>query len=503
MNIFLDEKIRLVIPRWRDYRTTVRLDELGYFKSRILKREQSDRDSLTERIHAWETNRTTSFASDLVGAAFVIGEYEKASEAARFLLSEGCNASNVAKEIARKILGIAEPTLLGVESEICNPQSTEMRKRLHNLRIQLRNDPRNSIVWADISRIYAILGLKHKAPWAMDIALKISPVNRYILRSAARLHLHLKDPERAHYLLRHAQSIRHDPWVMAAEISVALIMDKTSRLVNLGSKMLQSKNYLPSHITELASAIGTLELRSGNRKTARKLFQQALIKPNENTVAQACWASKRLKAFELDEVYLKGVPLSFEARYIKFSQAKEWEKAVNETRLWLYDQPFSARPAIQGSYIAGIAVEDYVESARIAECGLLANPRDPTLLNNLAFALANQENRIDEAERVFSGINVAELHSHMQVAWHATNGLIMYRKGYPDKGREYYNRAIKMASDLKDKSLKARAAIYLAREEKLCRSSLAESATASAIDYCRGLPDPEIEILLKRVVEQS
>ncbi|MFB3886466.1 MAG: hypothetical protein ACE144_14670 [Thermodesulfobacteriota bacterium] len=57
-----------------------------------------------------------------------------------------------------------------------------------------------------------------------------------------------------------------------------------------------------------------------------------------------------------------------------------------------------------------------------------------------------------------------------------------------------------MASDLKDKGLRARAATYLAREEKLCKSSVAESAIVSAIDYCRGLPDPEIEILLKRLL---
>ena len=377
-----------------------------------------------------------------------------------------------------------------------------MHKQLHNLRVRLKNDPRNSIAWTDLSRIYAILGLPDKSTWAMGIALKISPINRYTLRSATRLYLHLRDPERAHYLLRHAQSIRHGPWIMAAEISVALLMDKTSHLVNLGSKILQSKNYLPFHITELASAIGTLELRTGKRKAARKLFQQALIEPNENTVAQACWASKRLKALDIEEIYLKEVPLSFEARYIMFSQAKEWEKAINETRLWLFDQPFSARPAVQGSYIAGIAIEDYVESARIAECGLLANPRNPTLLNNLAFALANQKNQIEEAEQVFSRINVTDLDVHMQVVWHATKGLIMYRKGYPDLGREYYTQAIKMANDLRDKGLRARAAIYLAREEKLCKSSLAESALAFAIDFSKGLPDPEIEILLKRVVIQ-
>jgi tetratricopeptide (TPR) repeat protein len=264
--------------------------------------------------------------------------------------------------------------------------------------------------------------------------------------------------------------------------------------------MLQSASYLPSQITELASVIGTLELKSGKVKAARKLFQKALDDPNDNVVAQAYWASRRLKAFDLDERYLK-VPLSFEARYISFSQANEWEKAVRETWRWLFDQPFSARPAIQGSYLAGVALENYIESEEIAKCGLIANPNDPILLNNLAFALANQDNKIGEAEEVFSRIETAGLELHKKIVWNATKGLIMYRKGFKGEGREYYLKAIKMATDVGYNELRARAAIYLAREEKLSNSPLAKNAIQDAIEYSKGLLNPEIEILLKRIVQ--
>jgi tetratricopeptide (TPR) repeat protein len=504
MNIFLNEDIRRVIPRWRDYRTTVILGELSPSRSIGVTIKQPAPDSLEERIRDWEANKTTSFASDLVGTAFVMGKYDKAIDAARFLLSKECNASKTAKEIARKVLGLDEqsiPTAVG--SDVCRPETTATHVQLHNLRNLLSHDPRNSIAWAELSLLYAILGTYRKATWAMDVSLALSPSNRYILRAAARLHIHLKDYEQAHYLLLHAQSIRSDPWILASEISVASIMERTSKFVNLAIKMLESKNYPPFHTTELASAIGTLELSAGNRKYARKLFQQALIKPNDNTLAQACWASIRLKAFSLNETYYEQVPLTCEARYIAFSQAKEWKRAIDETWCWLSDQPFSARPAVQGSYIAAIAIEDFVESARIAECGLVANPTHPSLLNNFAFALVNQKNQIDKAEEVFSRINLANLDSHMKIVWNATKGLIMYRKGDPNEGRNYYQTAIQMASDLKDKDRRARAAIYLAREEKLCKSPLAETAMTFAREASEGLADPEIDILLARVGQQS
>ena len=129
-------------------------------------------------------------------------------------------------------------------------------------------------------------------------------------------------------------------------------------------------------------------MRAGNAKIARKLFREALVQPTENAVAQVSWAAEHLPAFDIDPAVFS-VPRSFEAKAWNFYHTARWPQALVESWNWLGDQPFSARPAVHGSFIASVLLEDYAEAQRIAAGGLIANPKDFTLINNIAFALAN------------------------------------------------------------------------------------------------------------------
>ncbi len=499
MDAIHDEKRRQVIPRWRDFHKTVTLGELGTLKEALPRNLEEFVNVYEDKLRDWKVFKTTSFASDLLSTALILGKRDgEVEKAAEFLLSKGKSVPDILKRVALKFLNpetVFDPCVSVLnESNLQKYHYSRIKKLRHVLNIY----PRNSLVWTDISREYIILGLSHKAVKAMDIALKLTPNNRFILRSAARLHLHIHDYERAHDIISKNQLTKSDPWLVASEIAIISLLERSSRFLKIANKMIDSKSFSPSHITELASSLGTMEMIAGNNKGARKLFRQALIQPNENSFAQAVWVKENLTSLDIQNHYFD-VPCSFEAKSIRYRRAKEWTEAVNQIGSWLDDQPFSRKPAIQGSYLSALTFENYKLSEQFARNGLISNPDDALLLNNLAFALVNQ-NLPDEGEKVFLKIAPSHLNQYMQIVWHATRGLIYFRKGQIEQGRAYYNKAIEIATGTETKKHKAVAAIYLAREETRSMTPLASEAASKALELCKDIDEPEIEVLLRRII---
>ena len=148
------------------------------------------------------------------------------------------------------------------------------------LRHLLRTEPRDPIAWVELSRTYAILGLREQAERSMAVALQLAMNNRFVLRSASRLWIYLDDPERAHDIIGRADRTCYDPWLLAAEIAIGSIDKKTPRFVKAARLMLSRGQFSPAHISELASAVATLELASGSIKKSKKLFGRSLEHPD-------------------------------------------------------------------------------------------------------------------------------------------------------------------------------------------------------------------------------
>lgn len=482
MNRFDSESKRNIIPRWREFNKTAQLGELSSLKCAVKEQSFGEAD-LAVRYYEWSINKTLPYAADLVSASFAIGNYDYAQEAAEFILQNEF-ASEFAKDIARKII-LDEP-----EVDICSYTNHEYsrkttQERVKFLRALLAADPRNSIAWTDIAREYTILGERVKAVKAMEIALNLTPENRFVLRSACRLYHHFDDPGRALYVLRRSDAVKYDPWVTSAEIASTIAVGKNSGLIRTGINMTEDKNLNPIHITELSAALGTVELHNNENRASRKLFLKSLQSPNDNSFAQAVWASKIISSLDTEEVLSKKeIPCLFEAHAIKLIRLKDWEGALRETEMWLDDQPFSRMPATMGSYLAADGLEDYNRGAEIALRGLHANPSDNALLNNLAFSYANL-GKITEAEQCFSKINLLEADNETRIIWNATKGLILFRKGIPDEGREYYSKAIELASGKEYKEFREAASVYLAREELLANTSYAPNSVALAENECK------------------
>ena len=494
---FSTDKDRKVIPRWRTFDKTLRLRELESVTPPRT-HQQVTPDFLAPKIMDWLEHQTVGHATDLVGAALTLGREKEVSEAARFLLRNDLNVSPWARELAEHALRTPDDTEIPIPEEL---EEATLRKRVGNLRHALRTEPRDPISWVELSRTYAILGLGEQAERSMTIAVQLANNNRFVLRSASRLWIYLEDPEKAHDIIGRANRTVYDPWLLAAEIAIGSAARRKPRFVKTARRMLTERRFLPIHISELASAVATLELSSGSVRRSRQLFDLSLESPTENSIAQAAWASRQNSIIHLKEEYL-GRPNTFEARYWSFYSQGQWEKAINECKLWHFDQPFSSRPSTQGSYVAGTALENYSMNKQFAEQGLIANPSDFTLCNNLAFALINLGN-IQRGIEALSRARRLQISDQDRVVFQATRGLLAFRTGDVALGRQLYLDACSRARKMQDNRLFALASAHHAIEEVAPGISDSNFALSKVFQALKRETDPifrALEIRLSKMI---
>lgn len=444
----VDDRKRQVVPRWRPFRVAATLGQLDTAGDRSKAHHLEPAPGEVEDLQRdWLRDRTPFHAANLVDAALILGRSALAEEAAQWL-TERDGVSAISLRLARQVLSPSAAVELGEPPEL----TLESRhRRVASYRRRLRRYPRDPLLWVDLAREYATLGQDASALRALRIALGLAPENRFVLRSASRFLLHTHDPEQAHRVLARASSTARDPWLLAAEIVTADACGRQSRLIATGARLLQSGGIHPRHLSELASAIGTLEHIAGKRKSVRKYFAQALQDPTENTVAQAHWIARHMSGFELPDG-LQNVPRAYEANAWEAARSSEFANAVQLAWRWLRDEPFATRSAQFGSYVAATALGNYDEAIRLVEAGRAANPGDLRLLAQLLYCQACA-GMLDEAERNLrlletsvKGISSQLLDAEWEVLLNADRGLIAFRRGHLEEGRRWY----KMAADVAD-----------------------------------------------------
>jgi tetratricopeptide (TPR) repeat protein len=482
---------RKVVPRFRSLAGATRQGETASSSRGGAVRPDALRvageDTVRTLAADWRNHRTAAFAADLVGAALVLGYPNEARAAAEFLLSS--ERHMLAERVARRVLG-DDPRDDHVDLD---PLARDaMRARIRELKRGVRDDPHTALLWAELALRYASLGQRDKADLAMTIALTLAPTDRFLLRSGARLSLHLGDPERAHRSIAPAAASQGDPWLVAAEIAIAPLAGRTPRLVKLGRRLIDSDKFNLAAISELASALATEALAAGSGREARRLFEASLEDPTENSIAQAEWASGHGARIELDDELLEEVD-AYEARAHVFAKEGNSDDAIRNAWDWVRAEPFGSIPAIFGSFESGLA-RRYDESIKFAEFGLIANPDSFLLRNNLAFALASLGD-VSAAARHLSAIDVTRLNEEEGLVLGATSGLISFRRGDIEDGRALYKKTIERA---KDPALAAVASILLAREEIIAATpsgSAARAIAARLVDAAQDAPSFRAERL--------
>ncbi|WP_298351935.1 hypothetical protein [Runella sp.] len=448
-----DDKKRNVIPRWRDFTQTLKLGELSPIHT--LGSKHSDfihSEFHKKKIIDWQTERTIKNAIELLNSSYVVDDLEQSHEAALYLNNQKKITSPSVGILAERIL---EPYI--VENSLSQPSNFKdldsvLRPLVKDLRISINNNLNNSISWVELARLYLILGKERAAERCILVATQLSPDNRYISRIASRFFTHTGDYKKAKQILKSNIAFNVDPWLLGADIGISSLQRKSSFHIKKARELILSKNYSPFELNELLSALATVELNAGSIKNSRKLFNQSLVTPNDNSVAQAVWAMNHINNLNFSNSALDEIPNIYEAKAYHYFNAKQWESTMSNTLQWFVDQPFSRDPAGFGSFIASSILEKYDDAVKLCTYGLKATPNDFTLLNNLAFSLLKMNN-VKDAGTVIHKIHIGTLDEKQKAVYLATKGLFMYKNGFSDQGANLYKESSGLAGKIKNKKL--------------------------------------------------
>jgi tetratricopeptide (TPR) repeat protein len=472
-NLF-EKKDRHIIPNWRSFKNTAKLGELNGSKS--IKLDSSFRPDISDLLDDWEGDKSMGMAGDILGAALVCNQESNQAvrEISKYVLKNSELASKAIIQAANNVLKPKSDTIelnFDINSPNLFDDKTnlfEIHAKINGLKRELIKNSINPINWIEIARYYSILGQEKKAEQAIRNALFLSPENRFIIRSAARFFVHIGDHEFAHDIVRKSELTKHDPWLMATEISLATLRERNSRFAKSGFHIVESGGFHPFNITELAGSLATLEMKNSSIKQSKKLFQQSLVKPNDNSLAQAEWASQEDK--KLTPINSSNFQLvnSFEALAREHSEQKKWQESIDFSKKWFFDLPFSKMSVLFGNEIASSKLKDHNQAVEIAKLGLISHPNDPQLLNNIIYSLCVQ-NKMEDAEKYLSSVRKEDMSSNDDsgICLTATKGLYFFRKGYHEMGRQLYLESIKMAKETGSNYLNSLALVNFIREELL------------------------------------
>ena len=439
----IQQERRQVVPRWRDSAVAAITGEIAPLRIRTF-RDLNLKDDLSALISDWERNRSVAFASDLLAAALVLNtsESDEVTEAASYIISVGERATYSARSLAEYILRDSEERGPSELSSVLSEEdlASDARELIRRKKRILRRQPRNTLGWVDIARCYATLGQDEKALDCMANGLILAPNNRFVLRSATRLHVHMGDYDIAYELLRRNPATRADPWLRAAEIAIVDLMDKVPRRLGHTRRMLRAGDVSPIHVSELASAVATCELRAGSLRSAQRLFNLSLTEPTENAVAQSNWARRYMSGIPSSPDHLF-LPRTFEARTLNYLQRFEPEKCLHECIQWLKDEPFSLQPVVVGMFVAMVALEDHQKAIELGRWGLKSHPTNFLIRNNLTIAYA-ESGQIEEARREHSGISKDGLSLIEKTCWLSTRGMLEFRERSFENGRRLFRQAL-------------------------------------------------------------
>ena len=476
MALYLENRNRLIIPRWREYRrdflSSEHLPQQSIRLPGLYFREDPDFIAKSEE---WQLTKSVPAAIELVNAANSLGLPNEAKDAARFLKNQ-LNIPPQLFKIIKSVLG--EPVEETDDSPEDIPLQTFFKyvgKKLNHIRKRLIDYPDNPLLWLELARLHSILGNNLKAERSLLVGHTLSNgVNRAITRAFSRFFYHIGERDKAHEIVRKSPLIRTDPWIIAAEISYAIKRKRFSPNIKKGIELIDSKNCASFEISELASMIGTIELYNGATKKAKKFVQKSLEAPNDNSLAQAEWISRQIDHIGFN-IWLEKVDFAFEAKAHEFLYKKKYKESLKEGFNWVIDQPFSKRAVQFSSYTACALLNDHKSAIDICHFGLRSNPENFEIINNLVYAYA-LDNQISNAKRWLAKLILFAKEEKHKIFIYANEGLISFREKNAELGRTHYNNALQLAEKLKEHNLKQSAEINFLREEYLNNTLSKEKA---------------------------
>ena len=477
---FLQEK-RQVIPRWHLYSMAQRLQLIEPINNST---QQHSNKDFVDKEQLWKDNKTLTHACDLVGTSIVLKKFDNilAKKASQYIIKYYPKSYGLALESANFFLKNKNNKFDNI------PTRDAIRKKISSIKKRVRNYCINPILWMDLAFFYAQLGQNDSAKKCVTIALSINKENRYLLRSASRFFLHIKDHQSALKCIRNSEASPYDPWLVSAELAIANSINKTPKFIKQAKDFINN-NYPSFHISELSCALGTIELENGAIKKSKKLFREALYEPTENALAQVVFI-KNSKSLSIPiNIHIINKQIyNFESKASSFFEKGEYKKSLTEIEQWLQYQPFSAEPAIRGSYIASVALGNFKKAINIIEKGKQASPNDFILNNNHIFSLASLGDT-SEAQKILSQLNISGLNEFDKNVLKATEAVINFRNQKISEARKLYVEATTFFKNQKNEHSEAIAKLFWAREENIIKSSEAQKLKKEVLDISKKFPE--------------
>lgn len=443
-------------------------------------------DELRERLEAWRGNNDLVAAAELVETALVEGRESEGARAAHTLVREESDATPLVKKQAALLLERLKP-------KGSNAPGIDIR----SVRRHVHEYPDDALSWVDLALGYVSKGEKDKAQRAMAVALQQAPHDRHVLRSAARMYLHFDDPEHAHDVLKRNDATKFDPWLVAGEIALSSAAARKPQFLKVGIGMVENGGFQPFHISELASAIGTVHLRDGNRR-ARKLFRTSLANPTGNSLAQAEWANPHLGGEIVTSKQIDHVLDSGEARALHAYWQGDFDGLVQICEQWMMEEPFASKPYAVGSSVA-ITKGDLELGYRLAKRGLELEPESLLFRNHLAYALI-EKGEYPRAAQILRQALIKKQSDNTEAEYlAATASMLAMRLGDVQKGIDGYKKVIATFKRQGNKNLEASAAAYLSLEAARAGHESALEFIKQAEDLAKDLRySPESKVVLQR-----
>lgn len=497
MGVIYKTEKRRMLPRWRSVESESTALEPSTRTNSAVPGVVFVGD-LLEQEESWGAHKSLAHASDLLTSSQVLGRDHEYQQVARFVLDHSrpqSLLSRLAESTIHKVDGPAQRS--GTSKKL---ESERHDRSIARLRRLLRIESRNAIAWIEIARHYVVVGESKKARRAVLSALAVDKDSRFVVRSSARYFHHADESDYAIKILQHSDRWKTDPWIMASEIAFASLLGRQTRMAKKGLELVEAGAFRDMHISELASALGSLELEHGKLKNARRLAAISMKMPNDNSFAQAMW---NREAFDIPQLRFETmtIPMAWEAMAQLQYQNENFLDALKHLERWRADEPFSVRPIQLLSYVNGTILQDWSSSIEIIKKARLLHPDDLTLQNNLVYDYL-MSNRVEEAEKELPAL-IALMNSvsdERKAVASATWGLLMFRKGEYEQGRDLYRKAIRVIAASGNSYLRAMAVSNYVREELLAQESqdLVETALQMEERYSRSRTEYDVRQLVAR-----
>lgn len=482
-NIFKN-KDRRVLPNWRSFKDTIISNELNSNK----KNNEINFNSIEDYCYSFKIEKSIATAGDLISSAYVNGviENEQVQDAAEYIIINRKVSTPILIDLSLKIKDFKNEKL-NYTSFIQNRNEFEIKNQIisliKSLKPKINEFSNNPIYYVELSRLFTILGNKDKSIKNMKIALMLARENRFVLRAASRLFSHYNLHEYIHTIIKNTQIIKYDPWVASAELALATMLNIRSNNLKNGFKLVNSKNFSPFQITELASSLGTLEYFNGDMKKTKKLIMESIISPNDNSLAQFEWLKNKESFFDLAPHKLN-ISNNYEAQALVNYFDGNFTQSLENINKWFLDLPFSSRPIKLGYHISGTIMKDSKTAIDLLKLGFLSHPKDPFIINNLSYQFA-LVNNLKDAEKFVNLQDIEYSDDIEKICIIATKGLIFFRKGDVLRGRQLYHYVLEKTLNLPSKEYYWLAYLNLLREELLINSDLVSNLS----NGLKGIPD--------------